>query len=129
MWCRPEGVLCVLQVRQVSSGPQAADIALKTDVGRFLWCMRQGDGGAQQAAWPAQETGGGWPLEHFLLRDNEDRQQHAVCIVSNDLGFDWLLRRCRAAGCRTVAVSNQAYTQYRHADVILSWELVQRGLC
>ena len=127
-----------MQVRQVSAAPQAADLALKADVSRLLQCVRQGEqspvcAGPEQRAWPPQELeGGGWPLEHFLSRDErEDAQQqrHAVCVVSNDLGFDRLLRRCRAAGCRTVAVSTQAYTQYAHADVTLSWELVQRGLC
>ncbi len=81
--------------------PQAADMALKADVRRLLECVR------------AEGTTG---------------EEHAVCVVSNDLGFDGLLQECKGAGCHTVAISNQVHAQYRHADVILAWELVQRGM-
>ena len=130
-WSLLKGTCCATQVRQVSAKPQAADIALKADVSRLLQCIRQQAQSSTPPAWPAEDPGEGeWPLEHWLLRaDEAAAQRHAVCVVSNDLGFDRLLRRCQAAGCRTMAVSNQVYTQYRHADVILSWELVQRGLC
>ena len=90
-----------MQGRQVPAEPQAADRALKEDVRRLLECMR------------TEESTGA---------------EHAVCVVSNDMGFDGLLRECKGAGCRTVAISNQAHAQYRHADVILAWELVQRGM-
>ncbi len=54
--------------------------------------------------------------------------EHAVCIISNDLGFDRLLRRCKETGCRTVAISDAALAQYRHADLLLGWHTVQAGM-
>ncbi len=89
-----------------------------------------------------------WPLEHFL---DEDRRLDAsspstvisgtekvdgpsapatnvVCIISNDLGFDKLLWACKNAGCQTVAMCDLTHSTYKHADVLLSWEMAESGL-
>ena len=91
--------------------PQAADRALIADARRLLECIR------------LEER----PEELPVEEDGEQHAAHAVCIVSNDLGFDRVLKECSSAGCKTVAISNLVDKQYRHADVTLSWELVQRG--
>lgn len=90
------------------------------------------------------------PLEYFLSRellleepcsatsdDNSasddlgtagSRGTDVICIISNDLGFDKLLRDCQRVGCQTVAMSDLTVSTYQHADVLLSWRMVETGL-
>ena len=94
-----------------------------------------------------------WPLEYFLQESmrSEDTERstqfsssertpvddkgsqgmhetHAVCIISNDRGFDKLLNECKRAGCRTVAISDPTKSTYKHADVLLSWSMAESGM-
>lgn len=95
-----------------------------------------------------------WPLEYFLqqkmlledtdrsiqssgdrrstsVADNDSQgshEKHAVCIISNDRGFDKLLNECKRAGCRTVAISDVSKSTYKHADVLLSWSMAESGM-
>ena len=58
---------------------------------------------------------------------SEAKAGQAVCITSNDLGFDSLFKECGAIRCGTLAISSRIRSQDKHADVILSWGLVQSG--
>lgn len=103
----------MFQVRQVPTEPEAADKALIADVRSLLECIG-----------PKER-----PEEGFFLGEEEHAENaHAVCIISSDLGFDRLLKECRSFGCATVVISDLLHMQYKHADAILGWELVQRGL-
>lgn len=97
----------------------------------------------------ASSTDQKWPLDHFLEKEmrlepsstirhgvtpigeyvaQRVPQNNVICIISNDLGFDKLLSVCKRAGCRTVAMSDLTINTYKHADVLLSWEMAESGL-
>ena len=127
---------------------------IKTEAEQADQCPTDGD--QSDLHQRANMTGGAesssqedkWPLEHFL---DEDRRLDAsspstvisgtekadgpsapatnvVCIISNDLGFDKLLWACKNAGCQTVAMCDLTHSTYKHADVLLSWEMAESGL-
>jgi hypothetical protein len=120
------GLLCKVRVVDVASN--AADKALKEDVRKLLSIMRA-EKALQSPGSPVQSSSANVVQNpHGNVGDRTQMSQDAVCIISNDLGFDALLRDCRDAGFRTVAISNEASSPYRHADLLLSWHMVQSGI-
>lgn len=117
--------------------PEAADRALAADVRRLLQLLpaaqeagsaMQLDSQPSESAHNASSSAGGTHSGTIQDSPTGSSADNVVCIISNDLGFDKLLRQCKEAGCKTVAISDAALNQYKHADLLLGWHTVQSGM-
>lgn len=140
-----EGILTKLGVHVTATqmGPQTADVALERDaMGLMRWIRRvrqrskgAGDEGGEEggkeeaeAAEPVAGGGhGGRPQgqqQRPQLQLPRPGQQLILCVVSDDHGFEPLLKAARQDGWNTVVV---ATTAFQNADVWLSWDEIAYG--
>lgn len=148
-----EGILTKLGVKVTPTqmGPQTADVALERDaMGLLRMAARarstpddgegkhDGDGGEEgaqgepaAAAGGSGQRGGRQQQQQRQQRQQRQRlqlpgrgQQPVLCVVSDDHGFEALLKAARQDGWNTVVVAN---TAFQNADVRLGWDELVYG--